>query len=195
MVSSMKPIGHPASVVSRLSGVITEARARADVILIDSSPLLITSDAQDVLQYADAALVTCRVGRTSYVKASRARRMLQRSGVHILGVVLTGTPPPRGAPYGKPSRAQAFLLWISDLLRAPSPDRSKGRPADHDDSATDGEHADAVAPSPTDSADPTQKANPTADNGWNDPHGEHPSRRVSDGSTAAGRRRRTTQSS
>lgn len=195
LVSSVKPISHPASVVSRLSGVIAEARARADVILIDSSPLLITSDAQDVLQYADAALVTCRVGRTTYVKASRARRTLQRSGVHLLGVVLTGTPPPRGAPYGKPSRAQAFLLWLSGLLRPPGPDRSRPGPTDRDDTGTDQERTVAVAEPLADPEDPTQEVNTPINNKWGHPHEEHPSRQVSDGSAATGRRRRAIQSS
>jgi hypothetical protein len=196
LVSSVKPISHPASVVSRLSGVIAEARARADVILVDSSPLLITSDAQDVLQYADAALVTCRVGRTTYVKASRARRTLQRSGVPLLGVVLTGTPPPRGTPYGKPSRTQALILWLSGLVRQPGPDGSRPDSADLEDDVTDEEPTVALAQPLADPDDPTRESRTPIDNNRGHSHEEqHPSRRVSDGSASTGRRRRATQSS
>lgn len=195
LVSSVKPISHPASVVSRLSGVIAEARARADVILVDSSPLLITSDAQDVLQYADAALVTCRVGRTTYVKASRARRTLQRSGVPLLGVVLTGTPPPRGTPYGKPSRTQAFILWLSGLVRQPGPDGSRADPTDLEDTVTDQEPTVAPAQSSPDPDDSMREPRTPIDNERGNSHEELPSRRVSDGSASTGRRGRATQSS
>jgi capsular exopolysaccharide synthesis family protein len=119
LVTSIEPVRNPTTVVSRLSGLIADARGRADVVLIDSSPLLVTSDAVDVLRYADAALVACRVGRTTYGKATRARRLLQRAEVTLLGVVLTGTAKPRGTPYGQPSRKQALL---SKLARWAQPD-------------------------------------------------------------------------
>jgi Mrp family chromosome partitioning ATPase len=113
LVTSIEPVRTPTTVVSRLSGLIADARGRADVVLIDSSPLLVTSDAVDVLRYADAALVACRVGRTTYGKATRARRLLQRADVTLLGVVLTGTAKPRGTPYGKPSRKQILLSKLA----------------------------------------------------------------------------------
>ncbi|HEX6329472.1 MAG TPA: CpsD/CapB family tyrosine-protein kinase, partial [Jiangellaceae bacterium] len=205
LVSSMKPIGHPASVVSRLSGIISDARLRADVVLIDCSPLLVTSDAQDVLQYADAVLVTCRVSRTTYVKASRARRTLQRADVPLLGVVLTGTPPPRGTPYGKPSRSQAILSWLNGLLRPPGPDtpslgsdrdeagNGKSREEAVNDALDGKSREEAVNDAPPHADDATQVPVPF-DTRWGTPPAEHPSRRADDGSTATGRRRRTTQS-
>jgi hypothetical protein len=122
LVTSIKPVKSPAIVVSRLSGLVADARRRADVVLIDSSPLLATSDALDVLQYADAALVTCRVGRTKYGEATRARRILQRADVPLLGVVLTGTAPHRGTPYGQPSRKEVVLSQIANWARNPGPD-------------------------------------------------------------------------
>jgi Mrp family chromosome partitioning ATPase len=122
LVTSIKPVKSPAIVVSRLSGLVADARRRADVVLIDSSPLLATSDALDVLQYADAALVTSRVGRTKYGEATRARRILQRADVPLLGVVLTGTAPHRGTPYGQPSRKEVVWSQIANWARNPGPD-------------------------------------------------------------------------
>ena len=125
LVTSLKPVRNPAAVVSRLSGLIADARNKADIVLIDSSPLLATSDAQDVLQYADAALVTCRLGRTKYGEATRARRILQRADVPLLGVVLTGTAPHHGTPYGQPSRKEALWSHISHWARNPGPDNDR----------------------------------------------------------------------
>lgn len=130
LVTSVKPVKSPAAVVSRLSGLIADARRRADVVLIDSSPLLATSDALDVLQYADATLVTCRVGRTKYGEATRARRILQRADVPLLGVVLTGTAPHRGTPYGQPSRKEVVLSQIANWARNPGPDGQRPK-TDH----------------------------------------------------------------
>src|SRR5690606_21451691 len=107
LVTSGDGVRQPAAALSRLSGIIAEARGRADVVLVDTSPLLVTSDAQDVLQYADGVLTVCRFARTTYEQATRARRLLQRADVPLLGVVLTGTAPHRGTPYGQPSRRQA----------------------------------------------------------------------------------------
>jgi capsular exopolysaccharide synthesis family protein len=123
LVSSGKPVSHPVGVLARLSGVIAEVRNRADVVLIDSSPLLATSEALDVLQYADAALVACRLGRTTQEQARRARKLLHRAEVPVLGVVLTGTTPHRGTPYGQPSRRQAFWsrLWAWAQSAGPNP--------------------------------------------------------------------------
>ncbi|HEU4542535.1 MAG TPA: hypothetical protein VFR23_15515, partial [Jiangellaceae bacterium] len=68
-------------------------------------------------------------------------------------------------------------------------------PTDRDDTGTDQERTVAVAQSLADPDDPTQEMRTPIDNEWGHPHEEHPSRRVSDGSAATGRRRRATQSS
>jgi len=139
LVTSIEPVRNPTAVVSRLPGIIADARGRADVVLIDSSPLLVTSDAVDVLRYADAALVACRVGRTTYSKAIRARRILQRADVKLLGVVMTGTARHRGTAYGKPSRKQVLLAKIIKWAQLPTPDQSDlvGRAGDARADASD----------------------------------------------------------
>jgi len=129
LVTSIEPVHNPTVAVSRLSGIIADARGRADVVLIDSSPLLVSSDAVDVLRYADAALVACRVGRTTYGQAIQARRLLQRAGVSILGVVLIGTAKPRNTPYGRPSLKQRVLSKIAEWAQS-GPDRLDSVPVD-----------------------------------------------------------------
>ena len=123
LVTNGKAVSQPTSVFARLPGIIADARRRADVVLIDSSPLLAVSEAVDVLQYADAALVVCRLGRTTFEHARRSRRLLQRAEVPLLGVVLTGISSDRGTPYGQPSRGQALRArlasWVETAGHAP----------------------------------------------------------------------------
>ncbi|MFW6091837.1 MAG: AAA family ATPase, partial [Actinomycetota bacterium] len=146
LVTSGDSVRQPASALSRLSGIIAEARERFDVVVVDTSPLLMTSDAQDVLQYADGVLAVCRFGRTTYEQATRARRLLQRAEVPLLGVVLTGTAPHRGTPYGQPSRQQAAWSKVVTWLKLSRPDdldspqharpRRRGGPVFPEDLAT-----------------------------------------------------------
>jgi len=138
LITSGQAASHPAGVLARLSGIIADSRARADVVLIDSSPLLVASDAVDVLQYADAALVASRLGRTTYEQARRARRLLQRADVPVLGIVLTGTPPTAGTPYGQTSRKRAFwsrlATWVNTI--APNQARRESPGASTDETPT-----------------------------------------------------------
>ncbi|MFW6033589.1 MAG: division plane positioning ATPase MipZ [bacterium] len=122
MVASGEGVRQPAAALSRLSGIIAEARKRADAVVVDTSPLLVTSDAQDVLQYADGVLTVCRFARTTYAQAVQARRLLQRADVPLLGVVLTGTAPHRGSPYGQPSRKRAAWSKLTRWLKLAGPD-------------------------------------------------------------------------
>jgi Mrp family chromosome partitioning ATPase len=209
LVSSMKAINHPAAVVARLSGIVADARAHADVVLLDSSPLLLTSDAQDVLQYADAALVTCRVGRTTAGKASRSRRILQRADVTSLGIVLTGTPPPRGTPYGKPSRREALLMRLRGALRQRGPDvpprrSTKGvdvhddavqAPGDFRDDFDDVVADDSIEVTVHPDDMPTQEMHLPTNPRWGGPDQGEPGRQADANQVANRRRRRATQSS
>jgi len=62
------------------------------------------------------------VGRLSYTQAIRARRLLQRADVKVLGVVLTGTPRSHRTPYGQPNRRQRLLTKVGSWTAAPGPD-------------------------------------------------------------------------
>ena len=122
LVTSGRAISQPASVLPRLAGIIADARRQASIVLIDSSPLLVVSEAVDVLQFADAALVSCRLGQTTLEQARRARDVLQRAEVPVLGAVLTGTGPKRGTPYGQPGRKQALRSFVANWAQTASQD-------------------------------------------------------------------------
>jgi capsular exopolysaccharide synthesis family protein len=135
LVTGGSSVSHPAGVLARLSGIIAEARDRADIVLIDSSPLLVTSEALDVLQHADAALIVCCVGRTRYEQATRARKLLLRAEVPVLGLVLTRTAPQRRTPYGQTTKRQLWWSRFVRLVKPPAPDEGLHRRGVDDDAA------------------------------------------------------------
>ena len=71
-----------------LQQVITLFRERADIILIDSSPLLPVSDVLNLVSVADGVLLVVREGYCSRSKGARARQLLQEAGANVLGLVV-----------------------------------------------------------------------------------------------------------
>jgi capsular exopolysaccharide synthesis family protein len=84
----------------RMRTALDEARGRADVILLDTPPVLVASDATYLLPEVDAVLLVARAAHTEADLAERASELLHRMGAPVRGVVLnqaTETPRPRGA--------------------------------------------------------------------------------------------------
>ncbi len=97
--SGAPPI-NPAELLSgpRAGRLITEAREHAEVVLIDSPPLLTVTDAELLARHADACLLVVRVGQTTRRALREARQRLERAGIPLAGVVLNFVP--RGSRYG-----------------------------------------------------------------------------------------------
>ena len=66
---------------------IAQARRRADVVLVDTPPVL-TGDAASLLREVDAVLIVARVGKTSVEVARRAAELLRRLDAPVSGVAL-----------------------------------------------------------------------------------------------------------
>jgi capsular exopolysaccharide synthesis family protein len=84
----------------RMRTALDEARGLADVILLDTPPVLVASDATYLLPEVDAVLIVARAAHTEADLAERASELLHRMGAPVRGVVLnqaTETPRPRGA--------------------------------------------------------------------------------------------------
>ena len=78
---------------------LTAARRYADVVLLDSPPILATSDAAYLMPAVDGVLVVVRAGKTTAEVVARTSEVLERLGAPGLGVVLNGcasVPSPRG---------------------------------------------------------------------------------------------------
>jgi capsular exopolysaccharide synthesis family protein len=76
-----------------------EARLEADIVLIDTPPVLATSDASHLFPQVDTVLVVARVGKTTAEVAERSSELLRRMRAPVVGVALNGSTEemvPRG---------------------------------------------------------------------------------------------------
>jgi capsular exopolysaccharide synthesis family protein len=72
--------------------LIELARDQADVVLIDTAPVLATNDASELISSVDAVVLVCRSGGTTTEAARRTRTLLERLSTPVVGVVLVGVP-------------------------------------------------------------------------------------------------------
>ena len=70
--------------------LVEQARALADIVIIDTAPLLATNDASELIPACDAVVVVSRIGRTTTDGARRTRFLLERLGAPVAGVVAVG---------------------------------------------------------------------------------------------------------
>jgi capsular exopolysaccharide synthesis family protein len=70
--------------------LIDRARQLADVVLVDTAPVLATNDASELIPCVDAVVVVCRSGGTRAEAARRARALLDRLDAPLVGLMLVG---------------------------------------------------------------------------------------------------------
>jgi receptor protein-tyrosine kinase len=80
--------------------LVGELRERADYVVIDTPPLLISGDAFPLAQMSDAVVVACRAGATSREEARSVHDTLVSLGVPMFGIVLTETTAADRRGYG-----------------------------------------------------------------------------------------------
>jgi capsular exopolysaccharide synthesis family protein len=87
--------------VARMADVIAQAREAADIIIIDSPPLLPVADTRVLLQRheVDGVIVVARAGASRRDRARAARRVLEQSGRRVFGLVVTGIARSAGDYY------------------------------------------------------------------------------------------------
>lgn len=78
--------------VPRMVDVIVQAREAADIVIIDSPPLLPVADTRVLLRRheVDGVIVVARAGTSRRDRAQAARRVLDQSGRRVFGLVVTG---------------------------------------------------------------------------------------------------------
>jgi succinoglycan biosynthesis transport protein ExoP len=79
--------------------LLSEARQKYDVIILDTPPLLANSDAVLLAQGADAVVLVARLDRLTRNQARRANRILATARIHPIGVIVSGGDPD-GYGYG-----------------------------------------------------------------------------------------------
>lgn len=89
---------------------IAQARLRADVVLVDTPPML-TGDPANLLREVDAVLIVARVGKTSVDVARRTAELLRRLEAPVAGIALNDSPdvelPGSHYRYRRGSRSKA----------------------------------------------------------------------------------------
>jgi capsular exopolysaccharide synthesis family protein len=73
---------------TEMENLISDLRARYDFIVLDTPPVLTVTDASLLGRLSDATVIIIRYGRAPRQVVQRSIDLLDRSGAHLLGVVL-----------------------------------------------------------------------------------------------------------
>jgi capsular exopolysaccharide synthesis family protein len=76
----------------RMEEAIAALRARADVVLLNAPPVVAVTDAAVLGTKVDGVLLVVRAGQTRREHAQRAKELLERVHVRIVGAVLNNAP-------------------------------------------------------------------------------------------------------
>ncbi len=93
-----------------LQVLLAELRTQFDLVIVDTAPVLASSDALLAAQAVDATVLVCAVQSTSYEQALRAIRALRMAGGQVCGLVLNKVAH-APASYGYPYQPRRLSLW------------------------------------------------------------------------------------
>ena len=99
-------VKNPSGLSKRVGSVVRAARAWADVVIVDTSPLLDASDALELVTEVDAVVLVARAGRTPLGAAARAAELLGYVHAPVVGAVLLGASNQAPASAARPDRAE-----------------------------------------------------------------------------------------
>ena len=77
----------------RMDAVIKRLAEEADMILLDAPPVLAVTDAAVLGSKVDGVLLVIRAGATRRDHAERAKELLEKVNIRIVGAVLDNAPP------------------------------------------------------------------------------------------------------
>ncbi len=83
----------------RMADVITALRQEADIVIFDTPPALVVTDASVLSTRADGVLMVIQAGRTRRTAAKQAKEALVAVGANIVGVVLNRLEVHNGSYY------------------------------------------------------------------------------------------------
>ncbi|UUV19956.1 CpsD/CapB family tyrosine-protein kinase [Fusobacteria bacterium ZRK30] len=72
----------------RIKELLEELRKRYDLVVLDTPPLTIATDAAILSEYADGIVYVCGYNMVKKEKMLRTKKILQRAGAKIYGVVI-----------------------------------------------------------------------------------------------------------
>ena len=77
---------------SKIDALLEQLRADADIILLDAPPVIAVTDAAVLGAKADGVLLVLNAGKTRREQAERAKTLLEKAHVRIVGATLTNAP-------------------------------------------------------------------------------------------------------
>jgi Mrp family chromosome partitioning ATPase len=78
-----------------LRRVIEETHAQFDVVIVDTPPINLITDAAQVVSSVDGVILVVRAGATEREALEIALERLERAGARLLGIVLNDVSLPR----------------------------------------------------------------------------------------------------
>jgi capsular exopolysaccharide synthesis family protein len=75
----------------RMQQILEEARREADIVIVDTTPVLSNGDVAYLLREVDSVVVVAKTGRTTVDEAQRTAEILGRLGAPVAGVALSGS--------------------------------------------------------------------------------------------------------
>ncbi len=95
---------NPAEILGsrRMEAIIASLTSRADMVLFDAPPVIAVTDAAVLGTKVDGVLLVVKAGQTSREHAQRAKELLEKVNVRLIGAVLSNAPRDRamGEYYG-----------------------------------------------------------------------------------------------
>jgi capsular exopolysaccharide synthesis family protein len=104
----------------RTAEVFAALRAEADIVLIDSPPVLPVTDALVLFRQADAAIMVFSARKTTRKQASTALQMAHQVDAPLVGAVLNGVSLKKG--YSNYSYAYYYATDEPNGSKAPTPE-------------------------------------------------------------------------
>ncbi len=88
--ASSPPKSSPGAAMATAKAAVVIAKELADIVIIDSPPLLLANDASDLSTFADATVLLVRAGWTRHKAVASSADLLRRLEATTVGVVLVG---------------------------------------------------------------------------------------------------------
>jgi Mrp family chromosome partitioning ATPase len=79
--------------------LVEPMKEEADIVIFDTPPNLLVTDASVLAMEADGVLLLIEAGKTRRATLQQAVEQLRLLGVRVLGVVLNNVPVPRSSGY------------------------------------------------------------------------------------------------
>ena len=94
------PPPNPSELMSseRMKGLFDELTGMSELVIIDSTPLLVVSDALPLVELVSGIIAVARLNRTSRDAVERFERVIANAGGTLVGTVASGATG--GGPYG-----------------------------------------------------------------------------------------------